>query len=195
MKRTPSTQVLPTPEPELFALVQVGDHEAFRVLFRRHQQPVYLTAYRVLQSRDDAEEIMQDSFLTMWKKRARIDLVGESTLPWLVTTARFLALNRRRATAHARNDPLDAAGNLADAARSPEAEVLAQELAEHLDSIISAMPGVDQEILRLCLIDELSYEQAARQLGITHGSVRNRLSRLKLRLRQDLEVLKGVGQP
>lgn len=195
MERTPTAEGFPVADPELFALVQAGDHEAFRVLFRRHQQPVYLTAYRVLQSRDDAEEIMQDSFLTMWKKRARIDLVGESTLPWLVTTARFLALNRRRATAHARSDPLDPAGNPADAARSPEAEVLARELAEQLDAIISAMPGVDQEILRLCLIDELSYEQAARQLGITHGSVRNRLSRLKLRLRQDLEVLKGVQQP
>lgn len=195
MKRTPKLPVLPTSECDLFALVQNGDREAFRVLFRQHQQPVYLTAFRVLRSRDDAEEIMQDSFLTLWKKRAKITLVGESTLPWLLTTARFLALNRNRATARTRSDPLDEVSHFTDAARSPEAELLAQELAEQLDSLISAMPGVDQEILRLCLVDELTYEQGTHRLGITHGSVRNRLSRLKLRLRQDLEVSKGVEKP
>lgn len=195
MKRTPTGPAVSVSERDLFALVQAGDREAFRVLFRAHQQPVYLTAYRVLHSRHDAEEIMQDSFLTMWKKRAKITLVGESALPWLLTTARFLALNRHRAMVRNHSDSLDEAGDLVDAARSPEAEALAQELVEQLESLISAMPGVDQEILRLCLVDGLSYEQAANRLGITPGSVRNRLSRLRTRLRQDLEVSKGVEQP
>ena len=59
-------------------------------------QSVYWAAFGVLQSRADAEEVMQDAFMTMWDKRASIELIGESTLPWLVTTARYLALNRRR---------------------------------------------------------------------------------------------------
>jgi len=177
----------PTSERDLFALVQRGDQEAFRDLFRRHQQPVYLTAYRVVRSRTDAEEIMQDSFLTMWKKRAKISLVGDSTLPWLVTTARFLALNRRRANARLAGEPLDAADTLADEAASPVAGVLAAELMEQLGSLMAGMTAVDRDIFRLCLVDGLSYEEAARQLGITHGAVRNRLSRLKGRLRLALD--------
>ena len=177
----------PTSGRDLFALVQRGDQEAFRDLFRRHQQPVYLTAYRVVRSRTDAEEIMQDSFLTMWKKRAKISLVGDSTLPWLVTTARFLALNRRRANARLAGEPLDAADTLADEAASPVAGVLAAELMEQLGSLMAGMTAVDRDIFRLCLVDGLSYEEAARQLGITHGAVRNRLSRLKGRLRLALD--------
>jgi RNA polymerase sigma-70 factor (ECF subfamily) len=56
---------------------------------------------------------------------------------------------------------------------------------------MAGMPLVDQEIFWLCLVGDLSYKQAARQLGISHGSVRNRLSRLKARLRSELSLLKG----
>lgn len=182
----------PTSERELFSLVQRGDQEAFRALFRLHQQPVYLTAYNVVRSGTDAEEIMQDSFLTLWKKRAKISLVGESPLPWLVTTARFLALNRRRANARTAGEPLDAAATAADESASPVDGVLAAELMERLGSLTAGMSAVDRDIFRLCLLDELSYEQAARQLGISHGAVRNRLSRLKGRLRLALDDSKEV---
>ncbi len=178
---------LPASERDIFALVQRGDQEAFRALFRLHQRPVYLTAYSVVRSRTDAEEITQDSFLTMWRKRAKISLVGDSALPWLVTTARFLGLNRRRANARSARESLDAAGTLADASNSPVAGVLAAELVEQLGSLMSGMSDVDRDIFRLCLLDELSYEQEAREMGITHGAVRNRLSRLKGRLRLALD--------
>ncbi len=56
---------------------------------------------------------------------------------------------------------------------------------------MSQMPLLDQEIFWLCVVGDLSYKQAARQLGISHGSVRNRLSRLKARLRTELSLLKG----
>jgi RNA polymerase sigma factor (sigma-70 family) len=195
MESTPFAPVPPSPDGELLCLVQSGDREAFRLLFRRHQQAVYLTAARVLRSPTDAEEIMQDTFLTLWNKRSTITLVGESTLPWLVTTARFLALNRHRATARIRSESLDDAAHLAVDGPLPEEAALAREQAELLDALIAEMPQVDQEILNLCLIDELSYAQAARQLGITHGAVRNRLSRLKGRLRSHLEPSKEAQQP
>ena len=195
MTSTPIAPTPPTPDRELLGLIQSGDREAFRVLFRRHQQSVYLTAFRVLRSAADVEEITQDTFLTLWNKRSKIALVGESTLPWLLTTARFLALNRQRATARTRSEPLEEAGELPSRDKSPEAAALDRERAELLDAVISAMPQVDQEIFGLCLVEELSYEQAAHRLGITHGAVRNRLSRLKTRLRAHQELSKEAQQP
>jgi len=194
MRRATVIPGSPMSERELFNLVQTGDREAFRVLFRQHQRPVYLAAYRELRSRPEAEEIMQDAFLTMWKKRVKIILVGESTLPWLLTTARFLAMNRRRAMARNPNAALDEATHLADRGQSPEDAAIAHERTEEIDALIASMPKVDQEILRLCLIEELSYEQAARRLGMSHGAVRNRLSRLKTRLRRNLDSSKEVLQ-
>lgn len=178
-------------ERALFLRVQAGDRESFRTLFRLHMRSVYWAAFGVLQSRADSEEVMQDAFMTMWDKRATIELVGESTLPWLVTTARYLALNRRRAEQRKRRDPLDPDDELLDRALGPESAAVANEARQHIESVMSLMPLVDQEIFWLCLVGDLSYKQAARQLGITHGSVRNRLSRLKARLRSELSLLKG----
>jgi RNA polymerase sigma factor (sigma-70 family) len=178
-------------ERALFARVQSGDREAFRKIFRMHMRSVYWAAFGVLQSRSDAEEVMQDAFMTMWDKRGGIELVGESTLPWLVTTARYLALNRRRSEDRKRRDPLDENADLLDRALGPENEALAHEARQHIEEVMAQMPLLDQEIFWLCLVGDLSYKQAARQLGISHGSVRNRLSRLKARLRSELSLLKG----
>jgi RNA polymerase sigma factor (sigma-70 family) len=184
-------------ERALFSKVQVGDRESFRALFRMHMRSVYWAAFGVLQSRADSEEVMQDAFMTMWDKRASIELVGESTLPWLVTTARYLALNRRRAEDRRRRDPLDPDAELLvralgpDRDLGPEGAAVANEARQHIEEVMAQMPLVDQEIFWLCLVGDLSYKQAARQLGISHGSVRNRLSRLKMRLRSELSLLKG----
>lgn len=91
---------------ELFALVRRGNRQAFRALFRAHQRTVYWAAFSVVRSRPDAEEVLQDAFLTLWNKRAGIHLVGESLVPWLVTTARYLALNRRRSEVRRPRDSL-----------------------------------------------------------------------------------------
>ena len=178
-------------ERALFARVQDGDRESFRSIFRLHMRSVYWAAFGVLQSRADSEEVMQDAFMTMWDKRASIQLVGESTLPWLVTTARYLALNRRRAEDRRRRDPLDSGDEVLDRALGPENAAVASEARQHIEEVMATMPLVDQEIFWLCLVGDLSYKQAARQLGISHGSVRNRLSRLKARLRSELSLLKG----
>ena len=178
-------------ERALFDRVQDGDREAFRMIFRQHTQSVYWAAFGVLQSRADSEEVMQDAFMTMWDKRASIELVGESTLPWLVTTARYLALNRRRSEARKRRDPLDENANVLDHALAPENAAVAREARQHIEEVMALMPLVDQEIFWLCLVSDLTYKEAARQLGISHGSVRNRLSRLRARLRSELSLLKG----
>lgn len=176
---------------ELFARVRRGDREAFRALFRVHQRTVYWAAFSVLRSRPDAEEVLQDAFLTLWNKRAGIDLVGESVVPWLVTTARYLALNRRRAEIRRPRDSLDDTIEVADDSPTPESLAIANEAMRAIHAIMTTQPEVDQRIFELCLVEDLSYEQAATRLGITHATVRTRLSRLKGRLRDELTLLKG----
>lgn len=176
---------------ELFARIRSGDREAFRLLFRQHQRSVYWAAFSVLATRADSEEILQDAFLTLWNKRVSINLVGESALPWLITTARYLALNRRRSEIRRARDSLDAGPDIADDAPSPESVAIGNEALRQIRSVMTTLPTVDQRIFELCLMDDLSYDQAAKRLGISHSTVRNRLSRLKRRLRTELALLKG----
>lgn len=187
----PETPVLPeTAEalvddrPELRRL-RDGDHAVLEVLHRRHATAVYWTARALLDSAADAEEVTQDTFVLLWRKSRRIELVGSSLLPWLLTTVRFLVANilrtRCRRAAHLAELPDEAVA----VARTEDAAITAVELSR-VDALIAALPRADQDVYRLCVVEGLSYKQAACQLRTTHASVRNRLSRVRAALRKEV---------
>ncbi|GAA4481302.1 sigma-70 family RNA polymerase sigma factor [Microbacterium panaciterrae] len=178
-------------ERALFAQVQRGDRDALRVIYKRHSRPVYWAAHAVLSSKSDAEEVLQDTFMTFWNKRAAITIVADSTLPWLITTARYLALNRKRSEARKASVAFDDTTDVADATPSVEERAINDEALTIIHDSMSRTSPLDQQIFKLCMVEDLSYKQAAYQLGVSHASVRNRLSRLRLRLRIELDTLKG----
>lgn len=173
----------------LLASIRASDRNAFQVLFRRYRTPVYWSAFTILRSPADSEEIAQDVFITMWSKRSSIEVYGESALPWLITTARFLALNRLRHIRRRRTDDIENADQIADSRPSPEETALATEAMTAIENLVAAMPQVDQDIFQLCLLEDLTYKEAAARLRVSHASVRNRLARLKQRLRTELRLL------
>lgn len=165
----------------LLAVAGTAAQASFAHVMRRHSGVLYAIAYRQLGDVHDAEETVQDAFLLLWRKRGALRLVGDSALPWLVVTVKNLAANRRRSTLRrARHEAPDAELPAAAAAGSPEVEDLIRRAFDRL-------PPVDAEITRLCLIEDLSYADAAARLGLTEGAVRNRLSRARGRLRRDLD--------
>lgn len=171
-------------DAELLLASQSGDKQTFGRLFDRHSRVVYAVAFAIVKSPTDAEELLSDAFLLLWQKWPTIELFGDSLLPWLITTVRYLALNRRRATRFSvvLSDEIDA-GASPSAENGAEHRILAGQLA----ALIRTLPPIDQQIIQLCLVDGLSYERAAQRLGVTHGAVRNRLSRSKKQLRNELD--------
>lgn len=170
-----------------------GDGSAFAQLYDRHVRPVYWQAYAVLHDPDAAQESTQDTFLTLWRRIDDVRIVDESVLPWLLSTARFTALNagRRLATVRDRAAPLDDGdGAPVGTAPSPEDEVIAGEVRRRIAEAVAGLSPTDQRLYRLCVEDELTYERAADELGVTHAAVRNRVSRLRGRLRADLSTVR-----
>lgn len=178
-----------TGDRELLALAASGDRAAFGRLYDRHVRPVYWQAYAVVRDADEAQDITQDVFITTWDKIRRISVVDESVLPWLLATARFTALNARRRVwkAQARSSQLDA--DLPDAA-SVEDEVEAGQVRAEIDKAVAALSATDRKLYELCVVGDHTYELAARELGVSHAVVRNRLSRLRTRLRADLRSMR-----
>lgn len=162
-----------------------GDRDALTVLYTRHAGTVYWNAFGVLRSRPDAEEMTADAFLTLWTKRHDVVIYGISALPWLVVTVKNLSRNRLRANERRSTDHLD---DVEPASSTPSAEDLAalDEAMRLVRDVVRQLPAVDRDIFRLCVIEELTYKEAAAQLGLKHGSVRNRLSRVRLRLQSEL---------
>jgi RNA polymerase sigma factor (sigma-70 family) len=167
------------------ARIQRGDREGLRVLFRRHLPIVYGAAFVVTRSAPDAEEAAQDAFFLLWQKRSELKIVGDSMLPWLIVTARFEASNRRRAANRRETVPLieDHDIRVSD---SPETIVLAAELQRRLTVAIEDLPPLDRDLIISCLVEGKSYADAAESAGVTHGAVRNRLSRARQQLRTQM---------
>ncbi|MET0822092.1 MAG: RNA polymerase sigma factor [Aeromicrobium sp.] len=174
----------------LLHLAARGDRRAFGLLYDRHVRPVYWQTYGVLRDDREAEDATQDVFVTMWHKIRTITLVDESVLPWLLVTARYTALNSRRARLRRRADELD---DGATAASVVEDEVEAGLVRAEIDKATAALSPIDRRLYELCVDGDHTYDMAAHELGVSHAVVRNRLSRLRTRLRADLRSVKEIS--
>ena len=161
-----------------------GDSAAFDALYERHVAVVYRHAYALLGSKREAEEIAQDVFVTLWSKIATVRIVDRSLLPWLLTTSRYLCLNRRRALArhHARTH-VDGLVALPPDPMSVEDRVRNRVLREAIDDALAQLSDEDYTVYLLCIEEGLTYQEASLQMGVSHGAVRNRLARLRAALR------------
>lgn len=160
-----------------------GDRDAFRALYRRHLRAVFWVAHAVVGSRQEAEEMAQETFLTAWQKLPALTLESESLLPWLVTVCRNHCANRmRRLIRDRRHDggPLDEHAAAPDVV---EDAVISAATAQRIIDAVAALDALDRQIFVLCAVDGLAYAEAAAHLGVSHGTVRNRLSRARGHLR------------
>ena len=164
-----------------------GDEGAFRALYRVHVRPVYWIAHGILGSAADAEDVTQETFVVAWRKLPGLQLIGASALPWLTTICRFHAANRLRQRRREQAHTTDAADDdLADTV-SVEEQVISAALAQRITTEIGTLTALDQEIFRLCATEGYAYQAAADELGVSHGVVRNRLSRVRTQLRGAVE--------
>lgn len=161
-----------------------GDGESFGVIFDRHRESVRTFCARRTGSVDAADDAVSIVFLEAWRRRADVDLVHDSALPWLYgvaantlrrgtrTAARHRALLSRLPTERHAPDHADGvAARMDDAAR----------VAELHDALVRLRRS-DRDVLVLCLWQGLDQASAAVALGIPVGTVKSRLSRARTRL-------------
>ncbi len=170
-------------DAELVAEAAAGSELAFRTLYRAYARPVYWIAHGLVGMAQDAEDVTQETFLAAWRKLRELELHSASLLPWLVTVCRFQAANRvrrqRRDRAHL-GAPIDE--SVPDGV-DIERQVIDADLADRIAAEVATFSELDQSIFRLCAAEGYGYQAAAEHLGVTHGVVRNRLSRIRSSLR------------
>lgn len=166
-------------DADLIRYARRGDRGAFSALFARHSRAVYLYAWSMLRTDADAEDLVQEVFVTGWRKLKTIRIVESSALPWLLVTCRNLgrnALRARRASLQ-----LDESILPGDRTRQERVEELSW-----VRQAIGRLGGMDQRIIHLCLIEGYSYSEAAEHLGVSSAALAKRLQRAKAALRFSL---------
>lgn len=167
----------------LVASAASGSEHAFRTLYRSYVRPIYWLAHGLLGNAADAEDVTQETFLVAWRKIPDLQLQGESLLPWLATICRFQSANRMRAQRRDREHTAAAADDTLPATVDVEQQVIDGELADRIMREVEGLSPLDRDIFRLCATEGYAYLAAAEQLGVEHGVVRNRLSRIRMKLR------------
>ncbi|MCA9511316.1 MAG: sigma-70 family RNA polymerase sigma factor [Myxococcales bacterium] len=192
--RTRAPDEIEDPDLELVEAWKAGDEGAFEQLVRRHQARVYRLLYRMMGSREEAEDVAQDCFLSLYRHGKRFRSEARfSTFVYRV--AANAALNRRRTLgrARARIDKLatrQAAGDdLPSSPRDPEDSALGNELTQHVrDALDELSPSLRLPVV-LYDIEGLAYGEIAEILDIAEGTVKSRIHRARQALRERLSGL------
>lgn len=164
-----------------------GDREAVRLVYRQHHEVVRAFARRLLGSESDAEELLQETFLSL--PRAMRRFRGDSTLrTFLLSIAAQLARNflraRRRRYAAESRLAQELAVAPPDAAQAPDAALAQQSLAERLQRAMESLSEDQRIAFVLAEVEERSSAEVARILDVPASTVRSRVAAAKERLRQ-----------
>lgn len=167
-------------------LVQQRDAAALTAVYDRHHRPALGLAYRILGSRESAEEIVQESFLTVWRQAGTYHADRGRVRDWLLQVVRNRAIDRlRRARGVGITAELDP--TLPDV-RLPEAwEVASQhELQAEIAVALDKLPFEQREAIELAYFGGMSQQEIAEQTGAPLGTVKGRMRLAMEKLRQAL---------
>ena len=185
-------------ELRLVQRLQAGDATALEGVMERYSARLYRLAFGITRSPRDAEEVLQDVFLTAFRKIGAFEQRAKLGT-WLYRITTNVALNKRRGLAATVEVALDdllptyladghRAGDrsflLTDWSETPEEEFLTGEGRAALDRALAVLPDGYRAVLVLRDVDGLSNEEAADALGESVSSVKSRLHRARMALRE-----------
>lgn len=173
-----------TGEPAILARARGGDPHAFGELFDLHRDRVFRHALRMTRSAHDAEDVTGIVFLEAWRRREALRDVDGSVIGWLLVTANNVSRNLARSTRRYRHtlSTLPMPEDSPDHSSAVDDRLDSQPRLMALREALSRLPRRDQDVLSLCVMEELSTADAAAVLNIPTGTVKSRLSRAKARL-------------
>lgn len=171
---------------ELLALVKDGSHQAFALLVQRHLERFYRLAYRYLQDKSTAEDVVQDAFLKLWEDPGRWQPERETKFTtWFYRIIVNLCLDWRKKKRPVEIDP---EMPLIDPGNTADETMIRDEEQRMLEKAIAALPERQRTALNLCFDQGLSNQEAADVMGLNLKALQSLIMRAKTTLRERMKA-------
>ncbi len=170
-------------------MAAAGDQAGFAALYRRRSGLIYSLLVRMLVNEMEAQEVMQDAFVQIWRRAHQYDSERSSPIAWMIMITRGLALDRlrarsRRNVGHAAYEREMASLELEIKGTRPAER---EELADVCASALNALPDEQAHAVQLAFVRGWTHEEIARATGEPLGTVKARIRRGLLALRKTLK--------
>ncbi len=174
----------PGPDVELLHAVARGDEGALARLYDQYRVILFGLLVRILNSREEAEDVLQEVFLQVWKRAKDFDQERGRPFTWLVTLARSRAIDRIRQLGARQRLADSAAQNTSDEASDAVTDTLHSERREIVARALAALPEEQRRTLNLAYFEGLTQSEIAQKLGTPLGTVKTRMRSGMIKLRE-----------
>jgi RNA polymerase sigma-70 factor (ECF subfamily) len=170
------------------ARVAGGDRGALRLLYRDTSAKLFAVCMRILRDEGEAEDVLQDIYITVWRRAGTFDPARASPITWLVAIARNRSIDRLRSGAGAkRMQAFDEASEVSDNVPSALAQLENSQEQQRLIDCLSELEPLHAVAVRSAFLEGATYDELARRMNIPLGTVKSWIRRSLLRLRACLE--------
>ena len=172
------------------ALVRIagGDRGALRLVYQETSAKLFGVCLRILKDRSESEDVLQDVYVTVWRKAASFDPSRASPITWMVAIARNRSIDRLRSrAAGGRLEPIEAADAVSDPAPAALERVESAQQQQRLARCLEELEARHATAIRAAFLDGATYEQLAARMNVPLGTMKSWIRRALLKLRACLE--------
>ena len=167
--------------------IRSGDAQALGELYDRHASGALAVALRVVQSRDEAEDVVHDAFVAVWRKIDRFDAERGALRAWLMTVVRNRAIDRVRARRSTLDlDDADERALLRTGPNPTSDDALRRAAADDLQRALAELPIEQRRAIELAYFEGFTYREVAEMTGVPAGTANGRLRLALGKLRDSL---------
>lgn len=171
--------------------MKCGNRNAFNEIYERYSLKIFMAASKRLRSRDDAKDLVQDLFFSLWMKRDSL-VINTSLSAYLFTAIKYKVINHIESNIVRENflNSLDTA--LIDYDNSPNEVIISKDLEEFLDLRINNLSPKVKEVFQLSRKENLSVREIAERLHLSDQTVKNQISKALKVLRVHLSDISAT---
>lgn len=170
------------------ARIPSGDRAALQTVYRLTSPKLFGVVLRILGERTEAEDVLQEIYLTVWQKAAAFDATRASPMSWLIAIARNRAIDRLRSTGRKRlTQSIEAASEIVDPAPGADSTLEESETNARLHVCLDTLAERERTALRAAFFDGNTYEELAARMSVPLATMKSTIRRAMIKLKACLE--------